>query len=192
MKKTISEIKMMIPPMEAESINPFIRLHREFYTRDVLDVAPDLLGKDLIIKLPDGSYGRFCINEVEAYRGEEDRACHAFRGRTRRTKVMYAAGGMVYVYFVYGMYWMLNIVTSTEDEPQAVLIRGVEGHNGPGRLTRNLGITGDFYGEDLTLSDRIWIEDSKKSSDYIAAPRIGIDYAGDPWKDKPWRFVISG
>jgi DNA-3-methyladenine glycosylase len=167
------------------------RLLAEFYSRDVLDVAPDLIGKSLVVSSGNGSYKRYRIDEVEAYRGEEDKACHASKGRTRRTEVMYAAGGKVYVYFVYGMYWMLNIVAGKKNEPQAILIRGVEGLSGPGRITRDLGINGGFYGEDLTLSDRIWIEGPGEQLKFVTTARIGIDYAGIPWKDKPWRFVVG-
>lgn len=166
------------------------RLDREFYTRDVLKVAPELLGKNLVVRLSDSSLLKFEIEEVEAYRGEEDRACHASKGRTKRNNVMYDLGGKVYVYFVYGMYWMLNFVTGKENNPQAVLIRGLNSLNGPGRLTRHLGINGEFYGEDLTISDRIWVEKSTKKYSYITKPRVGIDYAGDPWKDMPWRFIL--
>jgi DNA-3-methyladenine glycosylase len=165
------------------------RLQREFYTRDVLEVAPELLGKYLVFRSPDNSVRRYCITEVEAYRGEEDRACHAWRGRTARTGVMYKHGGLVYMYFIYGMYWMLNIVTEKENIPQAVLIRGIEGFNGPGKITRELGIDRSFYGEDLTSSQRIWIEESGLHPAIKTSPRIGVDYAGE-WKDKPWRFFI--
>jgi DNA-3-methyladenine glycosylase len=189
MNKRILKKKLIVPVKVAEMPFSSKPLQREFYTRDVLYVAPDLLGKYLVLKLSDGSCGRFTIIEVEAYRGEEDMACHASKGRTARTEVMYAEGGRVYIYFVYGMYWMLNIVTGPENDPQAALIRGVEGHAGPGKLTRDLGITGILYGEDLVCSDRIWIEDGGIKCNYIATPRIGIGYAGDQWKDKPWRFV---
>jgi DNA-3-methyladenine glycosylase len=164
------------------------RLLREFYIRDVLDVAPSLIGKALVIKQNDSSLGRFIITDVEAYRGSEDNACHASKGRTARTDVMYLEGGKLYVYFVYGMYWMLNIVTGEEKNPQAVLIRGIDGCTGPGRLTKSLGVDGSFYGEDLTSSERIWIEDTELKIDYKIGPRIGIDYAGEYWKNKPWRF----
>ncbi len=164
------------------------RLLREFYIRDVLVVAPELICKSLVIKQNDESYGRFIINDVEAYRGAEDKACHASKGRTPRTEVMYKEGGRLYVYFVYGMYWMLNIVTGEESNPQAVLIRGIDDCNGPGKLTKAIGIDGSFYGEDLVLSDRIWIADTGLKADFRTGPRIGIDYAGDYWKNKPWRF----
>lgn len=166
------------------------RLIRSFYTRDVLDVAPELIGKALVVRNSSSELSRLRISEVEAYRGQEDRACHAYKGRTTRTEVMYHEGGKIYVYFVYGMYWMLNVVTGQENEPQAVLIRGVEGITGPGKLTRGLGIDGSYYGEDLTLSDRIWIEDSGIKPSIKTGPRIGINYAGEPWISKHWRYYI--
>jgi DNA-3-methyladenine glycosylase len=171
-------------------MNKGIRLSRDFYTRDVLEVAPDLPGKALVIKQEDGSYKRFKITEVEAYRGAEDRACHAFKGRTPRTEIMYHGGGRLYIYFIYGMYWMLNIVTGGDDIPQAVLIRGVEGYPGPGKLTKSLGIDKSFYGEDLASSERIWVEDTGLVHLVKNGPRIGIDYAGEYWKSRPWRYYL--
>jgi DNA-3-methyladenine glycosylase len=167
------------------------RLDRNFYTRDVLEVAPGLIGKTLVVKTGSKTFSRFQITEVEAYRGEEDKACHASKGRTPRTEVMYHEGGRVYVYFVYGMYWMLNIVAGPEGDPQAVLIRGTDQHKGPGILTRETGINGSFYGEDLTGSDRIWIEDNNNPIKYKAGKRIGIDYSGEEWKNKMWRFYMG-
>lgn len=166
------------------------RLPREFYTRDVLFVAPDLIGKELIVRHENNDHSRYIITEVEAYRGPEDKACHASKGRTRRTEIMYHEGGKVYVYFVYGMYWMLNIVTGKENEPQAALIRGIEGFNGPGKLTRELNIDGTFYGEDVAVSSRIRIEDNGRIYTYKTGPRIGIEFAGKPWTDMPWRFSL--
>jgi DNA-3-methyladenine glycosylase len=166
------------------------RLTKEFYIRDVLKVAPELLGKVLVLYSKGASYNRYIITEVEAYRGEDDKACHASKGRTRRTEVMYHEGGKVYVYFVYGMYWMLNVVTGEADNPQAVLIRGIEGCAGPGRLTKALSIDGSYYSEDLTISEKIWIEDSGFSLDFKTGKRIGIEYAGAGWKDKPWRYFV--
>lgn len=165
-----------------------VRLDRSFYTRDVLEVAPDLLCKELVIRSEDNTIRRFSISETEAYRGSDDKACHASRGRTPRTEVMYHEGGLLYVYFVYGMYWMLNVVTGSENDPQAVLIRGFENCQGPGRVTRLLGIDRSFYGEDLVSSGRIWIEESGIKPAYKTGPRIGVDYAGEIWKNKPWRY----
>ena len=166
------------------------RLGRDFYIRDVLDVAPDLIGKVMVVNKGTGPERRFIITETEAYRGKEDLACHASRGRTARTDVMFDRGGLLYVYFVYGMYWMLNVVAGEKENPQAALIRGIEGFNGPGRLTRELGIDRSYYGEDLTVSERIWIEDIDYNPELKSSPRIGIEYAGVIWKNKPWRFFI--
>ena len=159
-----------------------------FFARDVLDVAPNLLGKFLVRKYDNGQVERFRITEVEAYRGAEDLACHASKGRTKRTEVLFHCGGKLYMYLIYGMYWMLNIVTGKENEPQAILIRGVDGAIGPGRLTKRLALDGSFYGETIP-SARIWVENSNEKPLYITTPRIGIGYAKE-WKDKPWRYVI--
>lgn len=173
-----------------ETFSGITRPARGFFTRDVLDVAPGLLMKVLAVKSEDDQVRRFIITETEAYRGSDDKACHAFKGRTPRTEIMFHQGGRLYVYFIYGMYWMLNIVTGMENDPQAVLIRGLKGCSGPGRVSRLIGIDRSFYGEDLTTSARIWIEDQGLTPAYITGPRIGIDYAGEPWKSMPWRFYI--
>ncbi len=165
------------------------RIERDFLTGDVLDLAPALLGMQIVRYDGTGNLRTFTITETEAYRGEEDLACHVSRGRTTRTEIMYREGGVLYVYLVYGMHWMLNIVTGRAEEPQAVLLRGVKGVRGPGRLTKALGIDRSYNGEDLCESPRIWLENSGISLPHEATPRIGIDYAGPVWKNKPWRFV---
>ena len=165
-----------------------MRLKEEFYLRDVLEVAPELVGKRLVRRLKGSGTFSSLITEVEAYRGEEDLACHASRGRTRRTEIMYHGGGKVYVYLIYGMYWMLNIVTGKPGEPQAVLIRGLADLAGPGRITKKLKIDRSFYGEDLCDSHRLWIEPGADEVSVKTDQRIGIDYAGDYWKSRPWRF----
>lgn len=167
------------------------RLPASFFQHEVTNVAPRLLGKILVRKFDDGFIQKFIVTEVEAYRGMEDLACHASKGRTARTEVMFHEGGVVYVYLIYGMYWMLNFVTGTENEPTAVLIRGMEGISGPGRVGRALKLDKSFYGEDLSTSERIWLEESDIIPRNITTPRIGIDYAGEPWISKPWRFVIE-
>ncbi len=164
------------------------RLGEEFFEKDVLEVAPLLLGKILIRKIPNGMFFKYMITETEAYRGEEDLACHASRGKTPRNQIMYEKGGYVYVYLIYGIHWMLNFVTGSENQPQAVLIRGLRDINGPGRITRQLEIGKEFYGENLTVSPRLWLEDDGIHIPYKTTPRIGVNYAGD-WKNKPWRFV---
>jgi len=128
---------------------------------------------------------------VEAYRGEEDQASHARRGKTPRTRLMYMQGGVLYIYLIYGMHWMLNIVTGPEETPQAILIRGLQSVNGPGRITRNLGIDHSYNEEDLIFSSRIWLEDNPASTGrVITRPRVGIGYAGKKWREKPWRFIL--
>ena len=167
------------------------RLGREFYCQDVLEVAPLLLGNHLIRIYPNGTKATYVISETEAYRGGEDLACHASKGRTLRTEVMFGDGGHLYMYLIYGMYWMLNVVTGNEGVPQAVLFRGLREASGQGRLTRLISVDKDFYGEDLVKSDRIWVEESRTRPQYTSGPRIGIDYAGEPWKEMPWRFLIK-
>ncbi len=166
------------------------RLTGEFFSRDVLEVAPEILGKILAIRSSDGITGRFAITDVEVYRGMEDKACHASKGRTARTEIMFRSGGFLYVYLIYGMYWMLNVVTGSTDEPQALLIRGVENCSGPGRVTKLIGIDGSYNCEDLSSSSRIWIENASQVSEFRTGPRIGIDYAGEYWKTRPWRFYV--
>ncbi|MDR1672159.1 MAG: DNA-3-methyladenine glycosylase [Bacteroidales bacterium] len=165
------------------------RLERNFYTRDVLEVAPDLLGKILVCKTAD-RWLRFRITETEAYRGAADLACHASKGRTQRTEAMFLQGGVIYMYLIYGTYWMFNVVTGEKDNPQAVLVRGLENTYGPGRLTRLLHMDKNFYGEDMTVSPRIWAEDDGLRPAFRSGKRIGVDYAGE-WRDKPWRFFVA-
>ena len=189
------------------------KLPKEFYTRsNVLLIARELLGKLLVVPHESGKRVSGMIVEVEAYRGPEDRASHAYGGRrTRRTETMYQSGGLAYVYFVYGMYNQFNVVTNTRDIPHAILVRAlepVEGleimrrrrhqqpdrnlTNGPGKLCIALGIDRQLDKADL-LGDRVWIEDYLKVSRgrILKGPRIGIDYAGE-WVETPWRFWIKG
>lgn len=165
------------------------RLNSDFYREDVLTVAPALIGMKLI-RIKEYTIHEYIITEVEAYRGMEDLACHASKGRTRRTEVMFHEGGKLYIYLIYGMYFMLNIVTGQAGSPQAVLIRALEGINGPGKLTRALEIDKSFYGESLINSKRIWIEKGVENPSFINSPRIGINYAGEYWKGKMWRWSI--
>ena len=187
------------------------KLPREFYLRsDVLTVSRDLLGKLLVVPADKGERVSGKIVEVEAYRGPEDRASHAYGGRrTKRTETMYGAGGIAYVYFVYGMYYQFNVVSGVADVPHAILVRALEpvegievmrarrhSHpdhnltNGPGKLCIAMGIDRQLNGEDL-LGERVWLEEFENISPRRIArgPRIGIDYA-EEWIDKPWRFWI--
>ncbi len=165
------------------------KLNPEFYRRDVLEVAPDLAGKIIVRTFDDGTQVKLRITETEAYRGEEDKACHAHKGRTKRTDVMYRQGGTIYVYLIYGIHWLLNIVTGGENNPQAVLIRCVENYDGPGKLTKALGIDKSFNYEKIYDSDRIHIEQDNYTPEIINAKRVGIDYAGKIWANKSWRFI---
>ena len=162
-----------------------------FYARDCLEVGPELVGKLLCRRLPDGQVRRLRILETEAYRGQEDTACHAHRGRTRRTEVLYAAPGTLYVYLCYGIHWLLNIVTGREEEPQAVLIRSCQGAEGPGRLTRALEIGGEFNRRSILTCDELWLEDDGVSYGVRPATRVGIGYAAPEDQARLWRFVAA-
>jgi len=164
-------------------------LNHDFFDRDVLKVAPELIGKIIIRKFSDGSMARFRITQTEAYRGEDDKACHANKGRTPRTEIMYHQPGTIYVYLIYGMYWMLNFVTEKQDIPQAVLIRAVEGYDGPGKLTKALQIDKTFNDQSIVDNHRIQLFDDLYQPKIINAPRIGVDYAGEVWAQKSWRFI---
>lgn len=166
------------------------RLSPDFFLRDVLEVAPALIGKILVRQFDDGRIEKYRIVETEAYRGTEDVACHASKGRTPRTEVMFGEGGKVYVYLIYGQYWLLNLVTGIEGDASAVLIRGIEGFPGPGRVSRQLQLDKSFYGENLFNSSRIWIEDAEPISEIRTSERIGIGYSGDEWAGKLWRFYV--
>ncbi|MBE6862129.1 MAG: DNA-3-methyladenine glycosylase [Ruminococcus sp.] len=167
------------------------RLERDFFDRDCLEVAPDLVGKILVHRLPDGTEIRERIAETEAYRGEEDKACHASKGRTPRTELLYGESGMIYVYLCYGMHWLMNVITGENGQPQGVLIRAGEIHNGPAKLTKYLQIDGSFNGVPVYGNEEVWIEDDGYIPEIKTAPRVGIDYAGEYWKDIEWRFIAK-
>lgn len=151
-----------------------------------------LLGKSLVRRFPDGRVERRIITEVEAYNGEADQACHARAGRTKRTEPLYQAGGIWYVYLCYGIHEMLNLVVGPPDWPAALLIRGVEGAIGPGRVTKALAIDRKLNGKSaLDASTGLWLEDHGvhvPRKIVRATPRIGVDYAGPIWSRKHWRF----
>ena len=172
------------------------RLKRNFFTRDTLTVANELLGKKLVRKF-NGKLLTGMIVETEAYLGTSDTACHAHKGKTLRNSVMFGKPGIVYIYFVYGMHYMLNIVTETEGNPCAVLLRAIvplEGKqqmqklrgrggkdmtNGPAKLCQAMAVDKTLNGLDLTLGEILWIENYKTISEQFvsAGPRIGIDFA---------------
>ncbi|MES2214343.1 MAG: DNA-3-methyladenine glycosylase [Patescibacteria group bacterium] len=167
-------------------------LRRSFFGQKTLVVARDLVGKTLVRKIGD-TIVRDTITEVEAYVGPHDLASHSSKGRTPRTEVMHARAGTIYVYLIYGMYFMLNIVTEEKDFPAAVLIRSTRTVKGPGRVAREFGIDKNLNGKMLGRLSGLWIEDAPRipSSKIARTPRIGVDYAGK-WKDKPYRFVLTG
>lgn len=171
-------------------------LSRAYFNRPTVTVARSLIGKYLV-RVIDGRTLAGKIIEVEAYVGPQDKACHASKGRTQRTDVMFGSGGVAYVYLIYGMYHCLNVVTEREEFPSAVLIRAVEidGEliDGPGRLCRAMQIDRRLNRVDLTIGESIWFEDRGavvKKADVRAHPRIGVDYAGE-WAKKPWRFRLG-
>ena len=163
-----------------------MRLPEEFYQRPCLDVAKDLVGKVLVC-----GDKRLRISETESYCGEADTACHAHKGRTKRTEVMYAEAGTIYVYLCYGMHWMLNIVTGEENEPEAVLIRACVEAPGPGKLTKTLGITGELNRQHICRQEELYIEDDGFRCDITTDKRVGIGYASQEDQDKLWRFKIK-
>jgi DNA-3-methyladenine glycosylase len=161
--------------------------------RGTLRQARRLLGAYLVRTDESGPRARM-ITEVEAYDGERDLACHARFGRTARSEKIYAAGGIWYVYLCYGMHEMLNLVVGPEDWPAAVLIRGVEGIAGPGRVTKALGIGRALNGRPAQPSSGLHLEDrGVRVPERLVrrTPRIGVDYAGPVWSAKPWRFTFD-
>ena len=184
-----------------------------FYDRPVLQVARELLGMRLLRRLPDGSLITGEIVETEAYDGEQDLACHARAGLTPRTRVMYGPPGKAYVYFTYGMHWMLNCVCQAQGYPAAVLIRamrpldGLESiaarrpgvtpaHwcDGPGKLCRALDIDGSLNGADLcSPQSGLWIEKCEPVADNAVrtGPRVGLGSTPEPWFSMPWRFRLG-
>lgn len=166
-----------------------MRLSRDFFERDALEVAPDLLGKALVSRLPGLPQRRLIISETEVYRGEEDTACHAHRGRTRRTEPLYMAGGHFYIYLCYGIHWLLNAVTGPAGRPQGVLIRACRGYEGPGKLTKYLGVTGELNCAGVDICPHLWFEDEGRVVNITTAPRVGIAYASAEDRVRPWRFI---
>ena len=162
------------------------RLDYGFYHRHALEVAPELVGKVLVHQ---GK--RLRISETEAYCGEEDTACHASKGRTKRTEVLYADAGTIYVYLCYGIHWLMNIITGDVDDPQGVLIRACVDAEGPGKLTKHLGITGELNRDSAVTSQELWIEDDGFRCQVVTDKRVGIGYAAQEDQEKLWRFKMK-
>jgi DNA-3-methyladenine glycosylase len=185
-------------------------LNRKFYERGTLKVAKALLGTKLVRQI-NGLELSGIIVETEAYCGETDSACHAHRGKTPRNAVMFGKPGHAYVYFTYGMHYMLNLVTEAEGNPCAVLVRAIvpvigvkemearrkrkssELTNGPAKICQALNIDKSLNDWDLTLGSKLWVENYKKISakSVIATPRIGINYAKDEHRKALWRFLVK-
>ena len=162
------------------------RLSYDFFHRHALEVAPDLVGKLLV---HGDRYLR--ISETEAYCGVTDTACHAHKGRTKRTEVLYADAGTIYIYLCYGMHWLMNVITGDIDDPQGVLIRACVEADGPGKLTKKLGITGDLNRGSVVDSRELWIADDGFRCTVRTAKRVGIGYASQEDQDKLWRFILD-
>ena len=165
-------------------------LKYDFYHRPCLEVARDLVGKWLVRHLPSGEILRLRISETEAYWGEADTACHAHKGRTKRTEVLYADAGTIYIYLCYGVHWLLNVVTGDAEDPQAVLIRACVDAPGPGRLTKALSITGELNRGSI-CGDELWIEDDGMPCEGVTDKRVGICYASQEDQDRLWRFKLG-
>lgn len=175
-------------------------LDKSFFNRDCLEVAPELAGKILCVRQADGSVKYVRITETEAYRGEEDTACHASKGRTPRTEILYGESGKIYVYLCYGMHWLMNVITGEVGTPQGVLFRAggkpldepsAKALDGPAKLTRYLGVDKRFNNENLYENPEIWIADDGKEFSVRTDKRVGISYATEEFINKPWRFIID-
>ena len=184
-----------------------MKIQREFYLQDGLTVARELIGKKLVTNLNEGISGGIIV-ETEAYMGKIDAAAHTFRGKTERTRIFYGMGGFVYVYLIYGRNFCTNVVANVENVPEAVLIRALQPTDGielmkirrgkqnlrdlcsgPGKLSQALGVTKNFYGEDL-CGEKIFIETTNFQFKVTATKRININYAGDA-KNYLWRFIAA-
>jgi DNA-3-methyladenine glycosylase len=161
-----------------------------FFNRPAAKVARDLIGLTINRSMEDTTLF-FTITETEAYEGEHDLACHSAKGRTARTDVMFGPAGRFYIYRIYGLHWMLNIVTGDVNEAAAVLVRGVEGVNGPGRVAAILKVDASLNGLDAVPTSGLWFEHPQAPSRQrvVRTPRIGIDYAGPIWATKKLRFL---
>ena len=176
-------------------------LTSDFFNRPTPLVAEDLVGKFLIREY-NGHHWTLMITEVEAYDGPDDKASHAHKGRTARTEPMFASAGSLYVYLVYGMHWMLNIVTGPKDYPAAILIRSalimlptgeLEHLDGPGKLTKFLKIGKEFNALEAAEQNGLWFEDRNiviPPEHIIRKKRVGVDYAAE-WKDTLYNFSIA-
>jgi DNA-3-methyladenine glycosylase len=165
----------------------------DFFARPAARVARELLGKVLVRSC---GHGEICgvVTETEAYEGPRDRACHSSRGRTKRTEIMFGPAGRFYIYRIYGLHWMLNIVTGAPGDAAAVLIRALDTVRGPARLTAMLEVDQSFNGKPANRQTGLWFEDrgnEVSSRDVKRTARIGVEYAGPYWSKKKLRFVLA-
>ncbi|MDD2445639.1 MAG: DNA-3-methyladenine glycosylase [Clostridia bacterium] len=175
-----------------------MRLTEEYFRQDALYVAKNLLGKFLCRNI-DGKIIKLRITETECYMGKDDTASHASKCKTNRNQPMFKQGGCAYIYLCYGIHNLFNVVTGPRNSPQAVLIRGVENYNGPGKLTKALQINRNLNGVDLTKSKEIWLENENLENcnsenlkyEIIEAKRVGINYADQKDKERLWRFILK-
>lgn len=165
-------------------------LKEDFFARGAYYAAQQLIGKWICRRI-DGEIYRFQITETECYIGSCDTACHAYKGKTARTQIMWHKGGVCYVYLCYGIHYMLNFITGCEGEAEGVLIRGVKGASGPGRAAKAMQIDKSLYGESLLTKDKIWVEDDGNEYDFTESKRVGIGYASQEDQDRLWRFELK-
>ena len=165
-------------------------MDREFFRQDAQTLAQALVGKLLVRKMPDGTVKKLRISETEAYLGVNDTACHAKMGKTNRNRLLWCDGGTVYVYLCYGVHWLMNIISGCEDDPQGVLIRCCVGAEGPGKLTKALGIDKSFNGCDILSCPDLWLEDDGYEVDIIKDRRVGINYADEGDREALLRYKL--
>lgn len=163
---------------------------RKFFRQDAVTLAKALVGKLLCRRLLDGSEIKLRITETEAYLGVDDTACHAHKGKTKRSEMLWHDGGTVYVYLCYGMHSLMNIISGVEGNPQGVLIRCCEGFDGPGKLTKALHIDRSLNGCDILSDIGLWVEDDGKTVDIISDKRVGIAYADEKDREALLRFKM--
>ena len=165
---------------------------REFFRQDATKLTPQLIGKIIAHRLPDGSIVRMRISETEAYCGVDDTACHAHKGKTKRAEILWRDGGTIYVYLCYGMHWLMNIVSGSEGDPQAVLIRCCVDAEGPAKLTKALRIDGSFNGRDILDCEELWLEDDGAEVNITLDTRVGIGYADERDREALLRYKLNG
>lgn len=182
-KRNLNYVKVKI------KVKDIMLIGEDFFKRSALEIAPELLGKSLV-RDTRGTRLALTINEVEAYDGKDDMACHASKGKSKRNSVMYGPAGYWYVYLIYGMHCMLNIVTDRVDYPSSVFIRGTTTVSGPGRLTKELSVGLEINGKRASRENGLWIEEGIKvcPKEIDRTERVGVRCAAE-WADVPYRFI---